>query len=83
MLSGPDYENIDYELVLAEILHTQEHLFGNTLTDMEQMQLERCEIDDEDENVFDDDNGDQTLPICDAIKQKSNGENGSNDEPKV
>ena len=78
LLSGPEYENIDYELVLAEILHTQEHLFGNTLTDGEQIRLQTCESDD---NVFDDNN--KLLPICDAVKQSIDNENGNNDEPKV
>lgn len=76
LLSGQDYDNIDYELVLAEILHTQEHLFGSTLTDGGKMQLEVCEHEQDDDEVFEDDKGDQVLPTCDD-------ENLHDDEPKV
>lgn len=77
LFSGPEYENIDYELVLAEILHTQEHLFGNTLTDGEQIHLKHCESDDDDDEVFNCEIDEQILPTCDATEQEKD------DEPKV
>lgn len=78
-LSGPEYENMDYELVLAEILHTQEHLFGNSLIDGVPMHSETLELDHGGDNSFYDDHGNEMIPICDVLKQGA----GDSKEPKL
>jgi len=80
LLPPPDFfDTIDFNILSAEIFHTQEHEFDDTLKDDEE--LEQIKWNEQEINVSHNESlhVDDVVPICDEV----NEEIMKQDEPKV